>query len=44
MRVSPFNLHMKASRDGLALYIMQNRKGARLFRGVGEEYFLRKRE
>ncbi len=35
---------MKASRDGLALYTMQNGKGARLFRGVGREYFLQKRE
>jgi hypothetical protein len=43
MRVSPFAF-MKASRDGLALYTMQNGKGARLFRGVGGEYFFEKRE
>jgi hypothetical protein len=31
---------MKASRDDLALYTMQNGIGERLFRGMGEEYFL----
>jgi len=35
---------MKASRDGLALYTMQNRKGERLFQHLfqhqAEEYFL----
>jgi hypothetical protein len=35
---------MKASRDGLALYTVQNGKGARLFQGAGEEYFFEKRE
>src|SRR6185437_7379639 len=46
MRVSPFFFFafMKASRDGLALYTMQNRKGERLFRCEAEEYFLQKRE
>jgi hypothetical protein len=35
---------MKASRDGLALYTMQNGIGERLFRRKAEEYFLQKRE
>jgi len=35
---------MKASRDGLPLYTMQNGIGGRLFRCVGGEYFLGKRE
>ena len=40
MRVSPFNLRcMKASRDGLALYTMQNGIGARLFRCEAEDIF-----
>jgi hypothetical protein len=30
---------MKASRDGLALYTMQNEKADRLFRGEREKYF-----
>jgi hypothetical protein len=35
-----YYLHcMKASRDGLALYTMQNWKGERLFRGAEEKYF-----
>jgi hypothetical protein len=32
---------MKASRDGVAFYTMQNGKGGRLFQRAGEEYFLK---
>jgi hypothetical protein len=41
MRVSPFSicLCMKASRDGLALYTMQNRIGGHLFRGWEKNIF-----
>jgi hypothetical protein len=43
MIVSPFSylLCMKASRDGLALYTMQNRKESGLFRGRTENISLK---
>jgi hypothetical protein len=46
MRVSPFSCLqcMKASRDGLALYTMQNGRGERIIPQAGKEYFFGKRE
>jgi hypothetical protein len=39
-----FVIFMKASCDGLAIFVMQNRLRADLFRVARQEYFFEKRE